>query len=175
MKREKKIIVVSHCLLNCNSKVEGLSVFNGAHDVVRRITNEGYGIIQLPCPEMIMYGIKRWGHVKNQFDTPFFRSQCRSLLTPYIQQFKDYMENGYSIDSIIAVNYSPSCGYDKTCISRQCGGNSNETGEYNVEIANEKGVFIEILENMLKEENLNIKIIGLNEKEYDDSFEFLQE
>ncbi len=173
MKREKKIIVVSHCLLNCNSKVEGLSVFGGAHDVTKRIISDGYGLIQLPCPEMIMYGIKRWGHVKNQFDTPFFRSQCRSLLNSYIQQFKDYIDNEYSIPSIIAVNYSPSCGYDKTCISNKCGGNSKETGEYSVEIVNEKGVFIEVLESMLKEANLDIKIIGLNEKEYDDSFEFL--
>ncbi len=173
MKREKKIIVVCHCLLNCNSKVEGLSVFGGAHEVVRRIISEGYGLIQLPCPEMIMYGIKRWGHVKNQFDTPFFKSQCRLMLTQYIQQFKDYIENGYSIPSIIAVNYSPSCGYDKTCISEQCGGNSKETGEYNVESVNEKGVFIEVLENMLKEENLDIKIIGLDEKSYDDTFEFM--
>ena len=173
MVRDKKMIVVCHCLLNCNSKVEGLSVFGGAHNVVKRIIDDGYGLIQLPCPEMIIYGIKRWGHVKNQFDTPFFRSQCKQMLLPYIQQFKDYLDNGYSIPSIIAVNYSPSCGYDKTCVSNQCGGNAKETGEYRVEAVNEKGVFIEELENMLKEEKLNIKIIGLDEKAYNDEFDFL--
>lgn len=71
MKRNKKIALVSHCILNANSKVEGLSEYGGMlKDVMNYLMDEGYGIIQMPCPEMAIYGIKRWGHVKEQFDTP---------------------------------------------------------------------------------------------------------
>lgn len=171
MKRNKKIIVVCHCLLNCNSKVEGLSLFEGVHDIVLNKIKEGYGIIQLPCPEMIMYGIKRWGHVKNQFDTPFFRKQCRLMLDSYILQFKNYLKNGYTIEKIISVDYSPSCGYNKTCISEDwCGSFSQIKQIPKTEIKDEKGVFIEELEKLLKENNLQIPIEGLDEKKYLEKF-----
>jgi predicted secreted protein len=61
MKRDKNIVVVCHCILNCNSKVEGLSEYRGAVDFTKKLVDSGIGIIQLPCPEMILYGIKRWG------------------------------------------------------------------------------------------------------------------
>ena len=65
MKRDKTIIVTCHCILNCNSKVEGLSEFKGSIDLAKSFMDKGMGIIQLPCPEMILYGIKRWGMLEN--------------------------------------------------------------------------------------------------------------
>ena len=46
---------------------------------------------------MIVYGIKRWGHVKEQFDTLFYREQCREMLRPIVQQTKSYIDAGYEI------------------------------------------------------------------------------
>lgn len=92
MKRNREIVVVCHCILNCNSKVEGLSEFKGAQNIAINLINKGYGIIQLPCPEMIMYGINRWGHVKEQFDNLFFREQCRQMLIPHVRQFNEYLK-----------------------------------------------------------------------------------
>nr|WP_231288438.1 hypothetical protein [Methanococcus maripaludis] len=49
MNRNKKIALVAHCILNCNSKVECLSEYGGAlRNVVNYLMDEGFGIIQLP-------------------------------------------------------------------------------------------------------------------------------
>ena len=75
----KKIIFVSHCILNTASKVV---LYNqreiDAEEALRlkfvsTALNNGIQIIQLPCPEFTLYGSRRWGHVSNQFDNPFFR------------------------------------------------------------------------------------------------------
>ena len=77
MQRGKKIILLSHCILNVNPKVEGLEPYES---LVKELTDYLYenkvGIIQLPCPEMAIYGIKRWGHVKDQFNYSFFKKSC---------------------------------------------------------------------------------------------------
>lgn len=168
MKRNKEIIAVCHCILNCNSKVEGLSQFKGAQPISLKLINKGYGIIQLPCPEMIIYGIKRWGHVREQFDTLFFREQCREMLKPYIMQFIDYIRSNYNIVGIIAIDGSPSCGYNKTCSSTKWSGELScreNLGEIikDVHMIDGKGIFIQELENLLSEYNLNIPIIGFDE------------
>ncbi|GAA0708557.1 DUF523 domain-containing protein [Paraclostridium ghonii] len=168
MERKREIVVLSHCILNCNSKVEGLSNEKGSHNIALKFLNEGYGIIQLPCPEMIMYGIKRWGHVKEQFDNLFYRNQCKIMLEPYIKQFENYIKNNYKIKAIIAIDGSPSCGYNKTCSSDnwygELSGCNNLLEKINdIKMVNEKGIFIEELENLLCENNLEIPIIGLDE------------
>lgn len=168
MNRSREIVAVCHCILNCNSKVEGLSDFKGAQDISIELIKRGYGIIQLPCPEMILYGIKRWGHVKEQFDNRFFREQCREMLKPYIYQFEEYLKSGYTIKGIIAIDGSPSCGYNKTCSSKNWYGELSGCRNLmekiqDVHMVEGKGIFIQELENLLKEYNLNIDIIGFDE------------
>jgi len=118
MKRSKKIVVLCHCILNCNSKVEGSSDYEGAMYFNKKLIDDGFGIIQLPCPELIMYGIKRWGHSKEQFDNIIYREKCRELLLSYIYQIKMYIDNAYEVKAVIAIDGSPSCGYNKTCSSK---------------------------------------------------------
>ena len=62
----KDIILVSHCMLNTFSKVESFGEEEGREEraekkVMKTIIENGIGIIQLPCPELIMYGTKRLG------------------------------------------------------------------------------------------------------------------
>ncbi|MCC0727684.1 MULTISPECIES: CD3072 family TudS-related putative desulfidase [unclassified Clostridioides] len=168
MKRNREIVVVCHCILNCNSKVEDLSEFKGAQSITIDLINNGYGIIQLPCPEMILYGINRWGHVKEQFDNLFFREQCRQMLIPYIRQFDEYLKNNYNIKSIIAIDGSPSCGYNKTCSSKNWFGELSGCKDLmnkinDVQMVEEKGIFIDELEKLLNEYNLEIPIVGFDE------------
>ena len=89
MKRDKTIIVTCHCILNCNSKVEGLSEFKGSIDLAKSFMDKGMGIIQLPCPEMILYGIKRWGHAREQFDNMFYRKEAKKCLCHISLNLKD--------------------------------------------------------------------------------------
>lgn len=168
MNRNREIVAICHCILNCNSKVEGLSEFKGAQNIAIDLINEGYGIIQLPCPEMIMYGMKRWGHVKEQFDNMFYKEQCREMLTPIIRQFDEYLKNDYDIKGIIAIDGSPSCGYNKTCSSKSWYGELSgcqnlDDKIHDIQMVDGKGVFIEELEKLLVENNLNIPIVGFDE------------
>ncbi len=174
MKRNRKIVVLSHCIINCNSKVEGLSVYEGALDFTKKLIDNGFGIIQLPCPELLNFGLKRWGNSKEQFNNLIYKERCKELLKPYIVQFDLYKNSGYEINSIIAIDGSPSCGYNKTCSSSIF---SNKICEYpnsiikreKISLINEKGVFIEVLCEMLKEFNLDIKILGLDESDLENS------
>ncbi len=52
MRRSKKIVLISHCILNVNSKVEGLAQYeNNSLELVKYLIENKFGIIQLPCPE----------------------------------------------------------------------------------------------------------------------------
>ena len=108
---------ICHCIINANSKVEGLSQYGGIFkEFIDIIGGKDIGIIQLPCPEMIIYGIKRWGHVKEQFDTLFYRQQCREMLRPIVQQTKSYMDAGYEILGVVGIDGSPCLLYTSRCV-----------------------------------------------------------
>lgn len=168
MKRSRGVLLVAHCVLNANSKVEGLSKYPGAMDeVVKIIMASGAGIIQLPCPEMLMYGVRRWGHAKEQLDNPFFRANCRKILEPIKDQIIDYQKNGYRIVGCIGIDGSPSCGVENTC-SGNWGGEL--LGENNVPrrvdgltIIQKPGVFIEEMQAIFRENQLDIPFIAIDE------------
>ncbi len=175
MKRKKSIVLLCHCLLNCNSKIAGISDYEGAQkDILKYFIDKGYGIMQLPCPEITMYGVKRWGHVKEQFDTPYFRKHCKTIFLPILEQLKDYEKNGYKIKALIGVDGSPSCGINKTCSSALWGG---EVGtEYKLDdklkdlkMIDASGVFIEEILILLKENKINIKFIAVDENDINSS------
>ncbi|WP_024622230.1 CD3072 family TudS-related putative desulfidase [Metaclostridioides mangenotii] len=174
MRRNKKIVIQCHCLLNCNSKVEGSSEYEGALDFNKKLIEDGFGIIQLPCPELLMYGINRWGHSKEQFDNIIYREKCRELLLNYIHQMKMYIDNAYEIKGIIAIDGSPSCGYNKTCSSKRwygelsgCKNLSEKIGD--IKSIEGKGVFIEELVKLLDEYTIDIPIFGIDESRLEES------
>ena len=119
----KKIIFVSHCILNTASKVvlynqtDMDAEENLRKKFMHKAIDQEVQIIQLPCPEFTLYGPKRWGHVSNQFDNTFFRDHCRKILAPCIQQLKEYLanEDWFEVLGIVGVDGSPSCGVDYTC------------------------------------------------------------
>ena len=172
MKRGKEIVVVSHCVLNSNAKVEGLSEYSGVlSEVVDIIVQRGAGIIQLPCPEMFIYGIKRWGHVKEQFDTPHFRNQCKELINPIVQQLVNYKNNGYDIIGLIGIDGSPSCGVNKTC-SGDWGGEFMENGGMsykamekiqNFKFADGPGVLMEEIKEEFHKNGIDIPFMAIDE------------
>lgn len=169
MERSKKIILVAHCILNSNAKVEGLAIYKGVlKDLVRFFMDADFGIIQLPCMETIVYGIKRWGHVKEQFDSPFFRKQCRHMLEPIVDQIVDYHQNGYHIAAVIGIDGSPSCGVSITCSSKLWGGEvSNQFGLQekmeDLRTVEDQGVFMEELKKLLHNRGIDIPFLAIDE------------
>lgn len=170
---KKRIILVSHCIMNQYSKVESTCPKNP--DIIRLLSflmEKRIGIIQLPCPETHMYGLKRWGHVKDQFDTPFFRSTSKDLLKPIVGQVKDYINNGYELLGIVAIEGSPSCGASKTCTGKEWGGDFKDIKVIEEKISklvygDGKGVFMEELEKMLNIEEIEHRFLGLYGEEVD--------
>lgn len=170
-----KILVVSHCILNRASKVMSYNEDEICKEEINRKKLLGYVVenniqlLQLPCPEVLIYGAKRWGHVKEQFDHPFFRKQCKSMLEPIILQLKEYMVDSerFKIMGIVAIDGSPSCGYELTC-KGDWGGEFDQCPDIDRKIksihqANESGVFMEELRQLLEIEKLDIPIKDMSE------------
>ncbi len=171
----KKLLVLSHCILNHASKVEmdenELQEEYACRDtLLQRIIAKQIQIIQLPCPEFILYGSQRWGHVKDQFMHPFYREACKKMLNPLILQLGEYTAHpeSFQIMGIVSVEGSPSCGYHSTC-------RGDWKGEIGIDPAHiaalqgalfmedQPGVFMEILEQELHNSNLSIPILTMEE------------
>ena len=167
--RGRKIFIVAHCVLNVNSKVEGLSPYESMMgEVIDLLRERGYGIIQLPCPEMLIYGINRWGHSREQFDNTNFRKTCRRLFEPVMEQIINYKEAGYTIGGIIGIDGSPSCGVNMTWSAPQWKGELNNR-DLSLLLAdgafsNGTGIFMEEIRAMLDKEKLPLRFFGINEE-----------
>ena len=169
MQRSKKIILISHCIMNANAKVEGLSDYSATvFELVQLLEEKGLGIIQLPCPEMMVEGIRRWGKVKEQYDTHFYRNQYQQMLLPILYQLKSYVDAGYTIVGMIGVDGSPSCGVELTCSGNFRGEISKPAQLQKVlgtlEMIEGQGVFIEELQKLLADFELEVPFIGINEE-----------
>lgn len=172
MNRSKKIVVVAHCLLNTNVKVDGISVERAcAKKLIYYLIEKDYGIIQLPCVEMDMCGIRRWGQVKTQLNHPRYRERCEELLHPIVCQIEDYLVNGYQIKAVIGVDGSPTCGVDRTCIGDWYGEIGEQYGTMEkaatCKMVKEAGVMMDVLQKMLKNRNIVIPFMALNEEDLD--------
>ncbi len=177
MKRGKKFILLAHCILNCNTKVEGLSTYpSGICSFVTELLLRGYGIIQLPCIEMEMLGIKRWGVIKKQLDYPAFREKSRELLRPVVHQVVNYTHNGYTFAGILGINGSPTCGVEFTCTGNHWGGELSDREtikNLTSERLNEKDIMMEELEKMLIDQGIEVNIWGLDESRMEESIKEL--
>ena len=170
----KQIIFVSHCILNTASKVVlyNEEEIRAEEELRIRFVSEalkkGVQFVQLPCPEFTLYGSRRWGHVSDQFDNPFFRDHCRKILTPVLQQLKEYLSNpSFEVLGICGIDGSPSCGVDYTCRGPKWFGSFEartdlEESLKDVFLVKKNGVFMEVLKEMLKEEGLEqVKVVSL--------------
>ena len=179
----KKIIVLSHCLINPFSKVVSFKESNEEFEMKKKellslFFENGVGILQLPCPETTCYGLKRWGHVKEQFDTPHFREVSDLLLKEPINQIEEYINNGFSVLGIIGINGSPSCGVDKTCSGDWYGeiGSNENLSEMisSIKLINEPGVLIERLYKLLEVKNLDVPVVGIDSLNIDEVIKFFK-
>ena len=154
-KRAKKVALVAHCLLNQNAKVNGFAFFPAmVSEVIDLLKKYDFGILQLPCSETIYAGTRRWWYVREQYDNPGFIDVVREILKPVINQIKGYQKEGYKI-VLIGLDGSPSCGIRWSGSDNKWGGKPEiPPGDYPV--IKEKGIFMRILLEMIKENNLDI-------------------
>lgn len=109
MDRNKKLIIVSHCILNQNSVVEPLARAKGPFPIAKIFLDMGVGVLQLPCPEFKFLGPIRVPMSKEEYDTKEYRELCKNLFVPILEDIKKYISAGYDIKGIIGINESPTC------------------------------------------------------------------
>lgn len=143
--KSKRIILVSHCVLNQNAVLEGWARAKGAFPVAGRLLEAGVGIIQLPCPELLFSGINRPPKTYEEYNTPVYRKLCKELALPYIRQIKEYLENGYTLLGVLGIYNSPTCS-----------------------ISGKMGVFMEALFALCNQENITLKYVEIP-KEYSEN------
>ena len=137
----KDITVIAHCLMNKPSRILGFNapMFKHASTDAKR-----QNIIQLPCPEMIYFGIDRREITKDQLDHPNYIRFCHELFKPFADMIEQFADTGMSI-RIIGVPKSPSCGAELTTI----GGKGGYVTDFTHEHVTGTGVFFEEIENEL--------------------------
>jgi predicted secreted protein len=135
MQRSKQILIVSHCILNQNTVIPEEARAGGAvFSAVEWAMKQGYGFLQLPCPEFTFLGLDRPSMTYEQYNTPEYRKHCREILQSVLWQAEDYLKNGYEIAGILGIQSSPSC--DPT-----------------------RGIYIEELTAMFAEKGINLKTL----------------
>ena len=126
--RSKRVIFVSHCLLNENTRYLGGAFRHGCVDeLVDSFQHEELGIYQMHCPEQ-----RAWGGVLKRSLLPLYGSQgtllyrLRHVLLPLfiwytrwryrrlakevVRDIEDYVHSGFEVVGIVGVGGSPSCG-----------------------------------------------------------------
>lgn len=130
--RSQRVIFVSHCLLNENTRYLGGAFRPGSVDeLVDGFQQEGLGISQMHCPEQ-----RAWGGVLKRSLLPIYGSRgtllyrLRHLLLPFflcytrwryrrlakevVSDIEDYARSGFDVVGIVGVGGSPSCGVRTT-------------------------------------------------------------
>ena len=167
--RSGKVIFVSHCLLNQNSKVFGIAYRPAAiNEVVEYFLKNNIGIFQMPCPEASYWGLRRWAMLREQYDVPRFRDYCKNLAHEIANQIVEYLRNGYTVIAVVGMDGSPVCGvnWTNTYVGGQWGGFiTEETFERppKQKVTKGRGVFMDELYKELRERNVKIPFIGYPE------------
>lgn len=169
----KKIIIVSHCLLNTASKLKSFDEAemeaeeNLRRQVIKKAIDNGVQLLQLPCPEYLQYGYNRWGHTMDQFNNTFFRARCREMLQPIVQQIEEYLANPeeFKILGVLGVDGSPSCGVKYTCRAKWGGEFSGREDLQEVlsscKLQCGSGVLMSVFREMLDEKKIELNFDAL--------------
>jgi predicted secreted protein len=131
-KRSRKVVFLSHCLLNENTRYLGGACRAGAiGEVVQACLDGGIGIVQMPCPEQHAWGgVLKWRLLWFFGSQGTMRYRLRHLLLPVLlwytrrvyrkiarqvaEQVADYQSSGFTVVGIVGVEGSPSCGVCQT-------------------------------------------------------------
>lgn len=168
-----KILFISHCFFNDATKLKHQNETAQTQErlskrrFLKQALNADIELIQLPCPEFILYGSNRWGHAASQFNTPFFREASRQLLEPFVLQIKEYLASPerFEVLGVLGIDGSPSCGINYT-YDGDWGGELSTNPNLDLTLKsispkNSKGIFMEVFQQLLQEEHLNIPFYSL--------------
>ncbi len=147
-KRFFKIVVVSHCILNQNSRVFGRAYYKGMlREIIDQLRDFEVGVIQMPCPELTYAGLRRKMKTKEEYDTVSFRRHCRKIAFEVVDQIEEYLNSGFRVLAILGIDGSPTCGVE----------------EIDSDLTKGSGIFIEELRSELEKRKLTVLIKGIRD------------
>jgi predicted secreted protein len=161
----RRIILVSHCILNPYSKAQGVlneKKLEAARKAAETLLKDfETGVIQLPCPELLYKGLNRKPASRSSYDNPEFRKICREMADQVVKLVGEYEQNDVKVIAYLGVEGSPSCGVEWTHFKDDV----SEKG---------KGVFTEALSEAMVNAGVKVEVIGLPEdRKYGDIEETL--
>jgi len=156
--RSERFVLVPFCVLSQSFHAEGLVKYEWKgviKPIVQILMDHDVNIIQMPCMETIFNGgpatgLNRKPKGMKHYDVPEFQDACKTEAKKVLEQVKGIIQSGYTVSAILGMEYSPSCAVNIQYPPKK--------GELN------RGVYIRELAKLLKEENLNIPMLGINRK-----------
>ena len=132
-KRSKRVLLVAHCVLNQNVKIDRCAHYPGMIEQVSQVLiDAGVGLIQMPCPELLYLGLDRQvdkrapatiesedTRVARRMTEDTGKALCREIASNLIYQVEEYRKNGFEIIGIVGINGSPTCGVETTWSNNQ--------------------------------------------------------
>ncbi len=129
-KRSGRVIFLSHCILNENTRYLGGACRGGCvREVVEQCIEREVGIVQMPCPEQQVWGgvlkkhmLRLYGLCRPRGPAAFVarvlapvlilysRLRFRLLARRTVKMVADYVESGYRVEAIVGIDGSPTCG-----------------------------------------------------------------
>lgn len=168
-KKCRYFIIVSHCLLNPSTRVHVLGKrYEIAKIVCDFFLEKKISIIQLPCPEFTAMGYLRNPQGRQQYDNTFFRKHCKEELGKYIDMIAELKKNDNTPLCYIGIQGSPTCSisWGPHKINKYKTESIMEIEDEHCSVKNGiQGVMTEVLDEMLKEQDIIIPYIEAPVKE----------
>jgi len=152
--RSMRVVLVPHCVLNQNSRLAGCAERPaGVSELVRGLMDRDIGIIQMPCPELMVIALDREHvHIRSGLDTRPARAACRAMARDLVYQIRQYLDCGVKVLGVLGKNGSPACGVEQT---------------WRFERGPGAGVFIEELKAELAAAGVDLPLTGTMDAEPD--------
>jgi uncharacterized protein YbbK (DUF523 family) len=184
--RSRRVVVVSHCLLNQNTRYPGGAVCQGAVvAALQPYLDDGVGLLQMPCPEQRTWGgVRRppllWALRHRRLSgalrrlvpvaSRYLRWRYRSLARTVARDVADAARAGQQVVGVLGVAGSPSCGVRTTldldvALQRASGSEHALTARWlsqDVVAGAERpgtGLFIDALQERLADRQLDVPFV----------------
>ena len=159
--RSGKVVFVAHCVLNQNARMVDVADFPAMHDqLCDYLQKSKVGIIQMPCPETYCLGLGRFD-VRVGLEHPAGMERLQRIIDDLIFTIQEYQFQGMEVVGIIGKEGRPSCGVSQTW--------HDETGH-----GPGQGVFIRELKKKLKNNNIDVPVVGVADFEQEKTIGWLE-
>ena len=174
-KRSKRVVFVTHCILNQNAMIDGLPSYPGVVlEVVDMILASDCSIVQFECPELIYLGLDRKVDISSKRTVESEDSRirvlmlkrpgrrcCQTLAKSAFYQIEQYIRNRFTVVGVLGINASPTCGVETTWSEGK-------------EIIG-PGVFIRELQKICARHKIEIQMRGINLKDPAEAIEVIRQ